>query len=210
MRIWRFPSFLWLGAALVAVLLAMPAVPDDAAMGKTAVELRPPSAFASIEGASERSAALFGEAGKVLLHPRCINCHPVGASPLQGENGARHEPVVVRGKDGFGVVGMRCTTCHLEQNYDPGKVPGAPHWHLAPESMAWEGKTLAEICVQLKDPERNGGRKLEEIVRHMAEDELVGWGWKPGVGREPAPGTQKALGELLRAWMESGAVCPAG
>jgi hypothetical protein len=30
--------------------------------------------------------------------------------------------------------------------------------------MAWEGKTLAEICAQLKDPARNGGRKVEELI----------------------------------------------
>ena len=42
----------------------------------------------------------------------------------------------------------------------------------------------------------------------MAKDELVGWAWKPGVGREPAPGTQAAFGALVKAWAESGAACP--
>ena len=41
-------------------------------------ELRAPSAFANISDPAQRSAALFVEAGKVLLHPRCINCHPAG------------------------------------------------------------------------------------------------------------------------------------
>ena len=50
---------------------------------------------------------------------------------------------------------------------------------------------------------------MEQLVEHMAEDTLVGWGWAPGVGREPAPGTQKEFGELIRAWAESGAACPA-
>ena len=76
--------------------------------------------------------------------------------------------------------------------------------------MAWEGKTLGEICVQIKDPERNGGKTLDEIVVHMAEDNLVGWGWKPGEGREPVPGTQEVFGELIRRWVADGAVCPAG
>jgi hypothetical protein len=43
----------------------------------------------------------------------------------------------------------------------------------------------------------------------MAEDSLVGWGWAPGAGREPAPGTQKEFGALIAAWAESGAACPA-
>ena len=42
----------------------------------------------------------------------------------------------------------------------------------------------------------------------MAKDELVGWAWKPGVGREPAPGTQPAFGALVKAWADSGAACP--
>ena len=47
--------------------------------------------------------------------------------------------------------------------------------------MAWVGKSLGEICEQIKDPERNGGKSMEELVHHMAEDSLVGWGWHPGV-----------------------------
>ena len=43
----------------------------------------------------------------------------------------------------------------------------------------------------------------------MAHDELVGWGWSPGEGRTPAPGTQQQFGELIRAWIDSGAACPA-
>ena len=42
----------------------------------------------------------------------------------------------------------------------------------------------------------------------MAHDELVGWGWNPGVGRTPAPGTQEEFGKLIQAWADSGAQCP--
>ena len=171
-------------------------------------DLRPPSAFASIEDDAERSAALFTEAGGVLLHPRCVNCHPAGDRPLQGETGAAHEPPVTRGLGGRGVAGMRCGTCHQDDNFDPGRVPGAPHWVLAPRAMAWEGLSLREICEQLKDPARNGRRTLDQIVEHFADDELVGWGWEPGADREPAPGSQERLGELIQAWVDSGAVCP--
>jgi hypothetical protein len=75
--------------------------------------------------------------------------------------------------------------------------------------MAWQGKTLGEICEQIKDPKQNGGKTLEDLVHHMGEDSLVGWGWNPGAGREPAPGTQKELGNLVEAWVNSGAACPA-
>jgi hypothetical protein len=176
---------------------------------RAAASLRPPSAFANIADTAQRSAALFVEAGKVLLHPRCVNCHPAGDRPLQGDTGALHEPWVRRGPDGFGVPGLRCATCHQAANYDAVRMPGHPKWHLAPAEMAWEGRSLAQICEQIKDPTRNGGHKLAEIVEHMAHDSLVGWGWAPGAGREPAPGTQAEFGALFKAWVETGAVCPA-
>ena len=71
-----------------------------------------------------------------------------------------------------------------------------------------EGKTLGEICAQIKDPARNGSRSLEALVEHIGEDHLVGWAWAPGYGRQPAPGTQKEAGALVEAWVKTGAVCP--
>jgi hypothetical protein len=193
-------------AAITALLLVQPAMGDRT--GAAGGTLRSAESFASIGAKNARSLALFQEAGKVLLHPRCVNCHPAGDSPLQGENGRVHEPPVQRGADGFGVVGMRCNTCHQEQNFDPGRVPGSPKWHVAPREMAWQGKTLGEICRQIKDPARNGGLSMEALVEHMAEDTLVGWAWAPGAGRQPAPGDQQTFGGLIRAWADTGAACP--
>ena len=70
-------------------------------------------------------------------------------------------------------------------------------------------QSAAEICAQLKDPERNGGRSMAELHEHNAEDGLVGWGWHPGEGREPAPGSQEIFGELTKAWIDTGSACPA-
>lgn len=170
--------------------------------------LAPPSRFADIEDEQARSLALFEEAGKVITHPRCVNCHPATDRPLQGDAMQPHQPPVQRGIGGMGVVGMRCTTCHGAENYDPAQVPGHPKWHLAPIEMAWEGRSLGEICRQIKDPERNGDMSMDELVEHMAEDSLVGWGWHPGAGREPVPGTQERFGALIAAWAETGAHCP--
>ncbi|MBC7831030.1 MAG: Isoquinoline 1-oxidoreductase subunit [Hyphomicrobium sp.] len=189
---------------IVAVGMAVSAAQPDPA--KT---LRSVQAFASIADDQQRSLALFEEAGKVITHARCVNCHPAGDRPAQGDDRRPHMPLVVRGVDNFGAVGMRCTTCHGPANFDAGGIPGHPEWHVAPIEMAWVGKSLGEICRQIKDPQRNGGKSMEELVHHMAEDSLVGWGWNPGVGREPAPGTQKEFGELIKAWSDTGAVCPA-
>jgi hypothetical protein len=193
-------------AAAVSALAAGEAGTAPAAEPRT---LRTVESFATIADAKARSAALFSEAGKVLRHPRCLNCHPAGDRPSQGDAQRPHEPRVLRGLDGHGVPAMRCSTCHTAANYDAVGVPGHPHWAVAPESMAWQGKSLGQICEQVKDPARNGGRKLDAIVEHMRSDSLVGWAWAPGVGREPAPGTQAAFGQVIEAWARGGAVCPA-
>ena len=57
--------------------------------------------------------------------------------------------------------------------------------------MAWEGKSLGDICRQLKDTKLNGGRDLAMLQEHIAKDDLVAWGWNPGPGRQPAPARRK-------------------
>jgi hypothetical protein len=170
--------------------------------------LRSAESFASIKDKKERSRALFLEASRVMLHPRCVNCHPVGDSPLQGDALQVHDPPVARGPEDQGVPGLECTSCHQDRNAQLARVPGAPKWHLAPKVMAWQGRTPRSLCEQLKDPARNGGKSLAELVEHNAHDELVGWGWKPGADRVPAPGTQEGFGALVAAWAKDGAECP--
>lgn len=194
-----------IGAALTA--LALPASAEIVAGLRTVEE------FDGIADETERSVALFREMLVVFEHPRCLNCHPVDNAPRQGMAMEMHQPPVVRGAGGLGAPGMRCTTCHAAENvaYETGggSIPGHEPWHLAPIEMGWIGLGEAEICAQLKDEERNGGRSLSELHEHNSQDGLVGWGWDPGEGREPAPGTQEIFGALTLAWIETGAACPA-
>ncbi|MBD3584392.1 Isoquinoline 1-oxidoreductase subunit [Salinimonas sp. HHU 13199] len=206
----------------VAGILSLPLIAysgqdssSESAAGTPAESLRSAQDFADINNEEKRSAAMFEELGKVIQHPRCMNCHPAGNQPLQGMDMTVHEPPVERGPANFGTPGMECNTCHQSENVtlaaqakDIKSVPGNPKWHLAPIEMAWVGKSLTQICEQIKDKERNGNKTMEEMIHHMAKDDLVGWGWKPGEGREPAPGTQKSFGELFEAWVHSGAHCP--
>jgi hypothetical protein len=192
---------------LVTVMLL-----GGATYAQNRAELRPPSAFAGISDQQ----ALFTEAAQVIMNPRCMNCHPASDRPTQGNDMHPHSPLVTRGADGGGVPGNTCGACHMNRNVPifAGQqtsfqsLPGHSRWGVAPIEMAWEGKSIGEICRQIKDPQRNGGRDLALLHEHLAHDDLVGWAWNPGPGRDPAPGTQEQLGELVKAWIDSGAACP--
>jgi hypothetical protein len=188
------------GAVQPAPVAALPPV--------AAGDLRAPEAFVGIADPAARSRALFAEASRVILDARCTNCHPSDDSPRQRDGGELHDPPVVRGPDDRGAPGLECTACHQDKNLAMARVPGARGWHLAPRSMAWVGHTPAQICEQIKDPARNGGKTLPQIVEHAAHDPLVAWGWAPGADRRPVPGTQARFGALVAAWVDSGAACP--
>jgi hypothetical protein len=185
-----------------------PPAPPPVSPLESQLGLRAPSEFAAIADRGERSRAMFGEVALVLLSPRCVNCHTPDDSPRQGDRNMLHDPPVARGPRDRGVVGMQCITCHQDHNVELARVPGAPGWHLAPLSMVWLGRTPSEICAQLKDPTRNGGRTLAQVQAHVATDLLIAWGWAPGADRKPAPGTQQLAGALLQAWIDTGAECP--
>lgn len=199
-------------AIVAATLGACMTASDHPEAESTAGDLAPVESFSAIADPAERSAALFVEAGKVLQHPRCLNCHPVTRSPTQGDAMHPHVPPI-SSDTAMAAAGLPCASCHQAHNSPTSSagirsVPGAEHWGLAPASMAWQGLTIGEVCEQIKDPARNGNRSLDKIRVHLAEDHLVGWAWHPGEGREPVPGTQEEFGELITAWMATGAHCP--
>ena len=157
----------------LAALALMPFV--GASDAQDSAELRPPSAFAGMSDQQARSRALFTEAAKVIMNPRCMNCHPASDRPTQGNDMHPHLPQVTRGADGGGVPGNTC-----------GARAGA-----GADRMAWEGKQRS--VRQIKDPQRNGGRS-RIAAEHLAHDDLVGWAWKPGPGRDPVPDSRGAAG----------------
>ncbi len=201
------------GALAVAGAVMASADPAPATQAAAPVVLKTAADFQSIKDPAARSIALFTEAGKVIQSPRCLNCHPVQRAPTQGDDLHPHNPPMVAGDSGHGPAGMPCFSCHGQANVptwgqDIKSIPGDPKWGLAPAEMAWQGKSLGAICAQIKKPATNGGRTLAEIHHHVAEDHLVGWAWSPGAGRVPAPGTQAQFGELIQAWIDTGAKCP--
>ena len=171
--------------------------------------LRGTDAFVSIGDRTQRSIAAFTEAAKVFQHPRCQNCHPGDDRPRQGDDGRPHSPSVQHGADGLGATGLRCPACHGDANFDAVGMPGMTGWHLAPASMGLRGRSVGQICAQIKDPNQNGSRELADILSHVEGDRLIAWAWAPGAGRRPAPGSHATFAALMRAWVESGAECPA-
>src|SRR5881227_2978315 len=103
----------------------------------------------------------FRSAYTVLMHPRCMNCHPAGDAPLQGDDSHVHLQFVQRGIDGEGKYALKCANCHQPTNVPGANMPpGTPDWHLpkADAPLVFQGKSPAELARQLKDPSRNGGK----------------------------------------------------
>ena len=156
----------------------------------------------------------FDTVKQVLQHPRCQNCHIPGSAPLQYEEGRPHAMNVKRGADGRGAVGMKCSSCHQASNlpaeYGLRAPPGAPNWHLPPENMKMVFINLSapELCRVLKDPKRNGGKTPAQLVKHVAEDALVLWGWEPGGDRAPVSVPHAEFVGAFKQWVAAGMPCP--
>lgn len=163
--------------------------------------------------AESNELGLFAPIAATIRSPRCMNCHTTTEFPRQNDDRRPHRLGVIRGPDNHGSPGMQCSACHNDTNNDVAGVPGAPHWGLAPLSMAWEYMTAPELCAQLKDPARNGGKTLTELHEHMVGDPLVLWAWAPG--KHP-DGTERSLPPVtlsdwkiaMRVWIDAGGPCP--
>lgn len=201
----------YVGAVIVAAICFMGGSLMSSTGGTTLA--RPAGAPASdIAKRKAASVADFAAMGHVIESPRCLNCHPAGGYPTQGDDMHPHSPRIAAG-NGRGVPGFTCAQCHGAVNADTASphiqsVPGNHKWQLAPHEFAWQHRTLAQICRQIRDPARNGHRSLERLHDHLANDDLVGWAWHPGRGRAPAPGTQASFGRITQHWIDTGAACP--
>lgn len=161
------------------------------------------------DGAASRAA--FLQVYRVLTSPRCQNCHPAGDAPLQGDDSHMHLQNVKRGADGHGVTAMRCDTCHQHANLSGAHLPpGNPKWSLPSpgNKMVFAGRSPGELCRQIKDPRQNGGRSPEKLLDHIANDDLVGWGWNPGDGRTLPPLSRADTVAQMKIWIAGGAACP--
>jgi hypothetical protein len=147
----------------------------------------------------------------VLMSPRCMNCHPAGDVPLQGEDSHLHLQGVKRGPDGTGLYAVKCANCHQEKNL-PGlhMPPGNPKWHLPPANMkmVFQGRTPHDLALQLLDKTRNGGRSIKALIEHVTADTLVLAGWTPAEGLSTPPLSHQEFVKAFKAWIDNGAVSP--
>lgn len=204
-----------IAAALAASLMA-PLTVMVYAEGEGSRDALPP-------GSVSRAAGL--EAWKrieaVVTHPRCANCH-VDASgipiwTLVGETQDRvHGMNIHGGVSRIGAEAIACSTCHMTSTLPNDPAPAPPRagipWQLAPVEFLWYGKSGTEICKQLKDPARNGGRDAAGLLDHLRHDaSLDGFiprGWEPGEGRSKPPGTFEDHVRDVAEWGAAGQPCP--
>lgn len=166
----------------------------------------------------DRNAGLqaFAQIERVLLNPRCVNCH-VPDGPLQGDARLVHYPAVERGDDGKGAAPLNCATCHSTRNSPVAHAPpgldvdGQSGWRMPAVTMkmSWLGLSGAALCRVFRDPTTNGERTLAAIEQHLLTDHLVAWGWNPGPGRQLPPLAKATFDEQVRTWIRNGAPCDA-
>lgn len=157
----------------------------------------------------------------VASHPRCSNCHtdarniPMWSGPSYGKM-RPHGMNINAGDSRIGIESIPCSTCHIQStapNTDPHASPHTGHpWMLAPVEFLWFDQDSPTICEQMSDPERNGGRDGSGLVQHIIYDAeikaFITWGFNPGGGREPAPGTMQDHLDDMVTWTAAGMPCP--
>jgi hypothetical protein len=152
----------------------------------------------------------FMDVYKVLMSPRCMNCHPSGDIPLQGDDSHIHTMLPQRGKDGKGVYAMKCSNCHQPTNLEGLHTPpGHPDWHLPPAGMkmVFQGKSPGQLAKQLVNPKTNGNKTMKQLIEH-ADDGLVKVGWDMGEGRTTPPLSHEEFKKAWITWIETGAYAP--
>jgi len=156
------------------------------------------------------SVASFMKVYQVLMSPRCMNCHPSGDIPLQGDDSHLHTMSPKRGKDGKGLYAMKCSNCHQPTN-SPGLhiPPGNPKWALPPADMkmVFEGKSPRQLALQIMDYQRNGHKNKAQLIEH-ARDTLVKAGWNMGEGRKPPPLSYREFVAEWDDWIKNGGIAP--
>ena len=156
----------------------------------------------------QESKDAFIAAYKVFMHPRCMNCHPAGDIPLQGDDSRLHPQGVKRGADGKGLFALKCKNCHQDTHVAGEHMPpGHSGWHLPPANlkMVFEGKTPRQLAMHFKDSKFTGFKTMDKMLEHVEKELLVTNSWTYGT---PPPLSHSAFVEKVKEWIEKGAAIP--
>lgn len=154
------------------------------------------------------SKAAFTAAYSVFMHPRCMNCHPSGDAPLQGDKSTIHTMNVQRGKDGKGLFAMKCKNCHQDSNLEGEHLPpGIATWHLptAQRPMVFQGKSPRQLAMGFRDSSFTGFKDIHHLVEHVEKDPLVQHSFTYGT-RPPL--SHKDFVARVKEWIDKGAELP--
>lgn len=201
----RFPAKTIIVITFMAVVIGLLAFRFD-----QQYTVRNNSMAAAAAKDSIASVKAFMQVYKVLMSPRCMNCHPAGDIPLQGDDSHLHQMFPKRGIDGKGVYAMKCANCHQPTN-TPGEhtPPGNPKWQLPPADMkmVFQGKSPRQLALQITDYKQNGHKNKQQLIEH-ARDTLVKSGWHMGEGRTLPPLSYEAFVKVWDTWINKGAYAP--
>ncbi|PIB24111.1 hypothetical protein BFP76_02400 [Amylibacter kogurei] len=202
---------------VIFALGVMSVTPPLFAEGETDLVVTQPTTPIS----TERGMAAWDRIYAVASHPRCANCHvdarniPIWTDDATGMDRV-HGMHINAGESRLGAEGLMCATCHMTSTRPNTIEHAPPHagipWQLAPVEFLWHGQSSVNICEQMRNADRNGGRDGAGLVEHILHDVSLGgfiaWGFNPGAGREPAPGTlQEHLDDMI-TWTAAGMPCP--
>lgn len=153
----------------------------------------------------------FLKAYTVFMNPRCMNCHPDGNQPLQGDDSHIHLQNVTRGPEGKGVYALKCKNCHQDANLDAeGSPPGNPHWQMPPANrpMVFQGKTPKQLATHFKNNQFTGFKTLNDMIKHVDEESLVISSFNPPVGVKRISMSHEEFVDAVKEWIEKGAAVP--
>lgn len=152
----------------------------------------------------------------IAAHPRCTNCHVgVQSEPMWNGLGyglgTPHAMGIQAGESRIGAETIPCRTCHMTTargNSVPHAAPGIDvPWQLPPVALAWLGRDSRSLCEMLRNPQRNGGHDIGELVDHLQSSAFVAWGFAPGAGRSKPPGSLAGLLRDVTLWGAAGSPC---
>jgi hypothetical protein len=162
---------------------------------------------------------------QVARSPRCVNCHGMYRGdgqriPTVGDAMDPHPMNVTAGHNPDRLaLGIKCTSCHGTENSPepggpPGVADGCPEWQMPVDQRMtldramskknlckrWRAATPVSLEHLKKCGEPIPNTVTEFFVHHLEHDRLIAWAFKPGDGREAAPGRLIDLVAAAKKW----------